>query len=58
MYQRKEPKGPGCVHNDGVACTLKRKICHRCGWNPEVAKRRKERYCGGKSKVPAVGHSV
>ena len=46
MYQRKKPKGPGCVHNEGVACRLKNKICHRCGWNPRVAEKRKERYGG------------
>ena len=46
MYECKLPKAPGCPHNEGVACALKRKVCHRCGWNPQVAKRRKERYGG------------
>lgn len=43
MYECKLPKVPGCPHNEGVACGLKRKICHRCGWNPEVAKKRREK---------------
>lgn len=38
----KQPKGPfQCPHNEGCAC--KRKECHKCGWNPKVAKARAER---------------
>lgn len=29
-----------CPHNEGVACTNKE--CDSCGWNPSVAKQRKE----------------
>lgn len=30
-----------CPHNDGVECDQKQ--CYRCGWNPDVEKRRKEK---------------
>ena len=34
-------KHTGCVYRPaGVVCTLQTK-CHRCGWNPEVEKKRK-----------------
>ena len=31
-----------CVHNVGVQCS--RKDCDRCGWNPKVAKARREAF--------------
>ena len=32
-----------CPHNEGVECAKEKKKCHRCGWNPVVAKCRKNR---------------
>ena len=34
-----------CPHNDAVSCRPSTKWCHSCGWNPEVAKARTERFC-------------
>ena len=31
-------KDTGCPHNADLRCDVKN--CKRCGWNPEVAKRR------------------
>lgn len=38
-YPRKKPEAPGCCFNEGVACF--KKECSNCGWNPEVAKKRR-----------------
>lgn len=29
-----------CLYNDGVVCSIR--LCHLCGWNPEIEKIRKE----------------
>ena len=34
-----------CKFNDGVNC--ERQKCGNCGWNPDVAKRRKEKILNG-----------
>lgn len=31
-------EGQVCPYNDGCVCS--EAVCHRCGWNPEVARRR------------------
>ncbi len=31
-----------CVHNIGVECYKKNK-CDKCGWNPQIAEKRKEK---------------
>lgn len=33
-----------CKYNDGVACSDAK--CDKCGWNPEVAKKRQEAFYG------------
>lgn len=37
-------KGDPCKHNDGVSCAFEN--CGNCGWNPEVAKARLQKYFG------------
>lgn len=32
-----------CPYNSNVNCDVKEKPCHKCGWNPKVDERRKER---------------
>ena len=45
-YIKIKPDPPTCPHNEGVACdTYTQQSCHRCGWNPNVAKARKEKFC-------------
>ena len=34
-----------CAFNDAVTCTRKERPCAGCGWNPNVAKARLNRYC-------------
>lgn len=41
MYERKKPEPPACPHNPGVVCRGQ-KGCDRCGWSPEVEKKRKQ----------------
>ena len=38
MDNRRKPKV--CPHNDACECTEAQRQCWKCGWNPEVAKRR------------------
>ena len=33
-----------CPHNEGVRCSVKN--CHRCGWHPATAKRRRDNIQG------------
>ena len=41
-----------CPHNDGCWCNSRQKRdCYRCGWNPNVAKRRFEEILGKECKV-------
>lgn len=40
--KNKSYKSTSCPYNDGCFCTTK--DCWRCGWNPKVAKARKEAY--------------
>jgi hypothetical protein len=35
-----EDTRPSCLYNDGVVCYTPN--CAKCGWNPEVAKKRTE----------------
>lgn len=37
-----KPKPVPCPHNEGVMCAHTAD-CENCGWNPEVAERRKEK---------------
>lgn len=37
-------KDTTCPHNEAVTC--ERKNCRKCGWNPNVAKRRLEKITG------------
>lgn len=39
MYERKTPEPPTCPNNPSVACRVQ-VFCDKCGWNPEVEKRR------------------
>lgn len=34
-----------CPHNDAVGCFPSQRNCNRCGWNPDVAKERLEKFC-------------
>ena len=36
-------KLPKCQYNNGVGCARNDRKCATCGWNPEVAKIRKEK---------------
>ena len=38
-----------CKHNKGVECEPRCAKCHKCGWNPDVDKERRENN-GGKNK--------
>ena len=38
-YGKREEKP--CLYNEGVACSAQK--CSKCGWNPEVEKKRKEK---------------
>jgi hypothetical protein len=37
-----KPKDERCPFNEGVVCPVQL-FCEKCGWNPEVAKERKNR---------------
>jgi hypothetical protein len=37
-----------CKHNAGVECEPRCAKCHKCGWNPDVNKERKEKDGGNK----------
>lgn len=39
---RAENRVHQCPHNSACACG--RKLCDRCGWNPEIAKARTEAF--------------
>lgn len=39
-----------CKHNVGVECEPRCAKCHKCGWNPEVDKERRESDCKPKNK--------
>lgn len=32
-----------CPHNDACACTEAQRTCWKCGWNPNVQKKRKDK---------------
>ena len=34
-----------CIHNQGIACEIRN--CVGCGWNPDVAQKRKEAFAYG-----------
>ena len=34
-----------CPKNEGVICTTMNPHCERCGWDPEVAQARLEKFC-------------
>lgn len=34
-----------CPHNEGVPCSIIGRHCEKCGWNPEVAEARLEKFC-------------
>lgn len=40
---RKKPNKNQCINNEMVRCTPDERICHACGWNPVVAKKRVEK---------------
>lgn len=33
---------PPCKFNGGVDCPIKDRKCDKCGWNPEIAEKRKQ----------------
>lgn len=35
-------KLPPCQYNQGVSCSLKGRVCPKCGWNPKVSELRKQ----------------
>ena len=39
---KKLPESPSCIYNHGVTCFPQNRACEKCGWNPEVEKKRKE----------------
>ena len=35
-----------CPHNEAIDCDkYKQRPCNNCGWNPDVARERLEKYC-------------
>lgn len=51
QYKPTKPERPQCLYNEGVVCELKEKICHRCGWCPDVDAARQERIQQGRSAL-------
>lgn len=41
----KNPDAPTCPHNEGVVCWPSERICETCGWDPNVAEARLEKFC-------------
>lgn len=35
-----ENETPGCIHNSMVECPLYLRDCTKCGWDPEVSRKR------------------
>lgn len=50
-YKPTKPEPPKCLFNEGVVCELKEKVCHRCGWCPDVEAARQERIQQGRSAL-------
>ena len=44
-YTPKKPEPRTCPHNEGVPCSIIGRHCEKCGWNPEVAEARIEKFC-------------
>ena len=42
--KRSKPEEQACKYNDGVLCANPK--CEKCGWNPIVEKKRKEKLNG------------
>ena len=40
-----------CKFNEGVDCSPFNRHCERCGWNPELAKARLEKFCNKRGIV-------
>ena len=43
-----------CKYNEGVGCGPFNHKCEKCGWNPEVAKARLEKFCKKRGIVPPL----
>jgi hypothetical protein len=43
-----------CPHNQECRCDIPE--CHKCGWNPEVAERRRKEFKSKLYKVPFTGY--